>query len=130
MANSWLNLYKGSPTSGGTDGIAVSTGDNSAPLTFTLDAALNEVASDTVALRCETGFKTASDTSVTIMSDTANHWALSLDGTNWSSSITIASSISTVNSNFYVKAGATSSETPKNDYGVKIRVQTKIAATS
>lgn len=128
MANAWLNLYKGSPTSGGTDGSPVSTGDNSSPLTFTLDAALNEVASDTVALRCETGFKTVSDTSVTIMSDTANHWALSLDGTNWSTSVTITDTVVATNTTFFVRAGASSSENPSNDSSVKIRVRTKIAA--
>lgn len=128
MANAWLNLYKGSPTSGSTDGIAVSTGDNSAPLTFTLDAALNEVASDTVALRCESGFETASDTSVTIMSDTSNHWALSLDGSNWNNSIVITDTVVATNTTFFVKAGASSSENPSNDSSVKIRVRTKIAA--
>ena len=46
MANIFLNLYKGNPTAGGTDGTAISTGDNIAPLTFTLDAAQNEVQSD------------------------------------------------------------------------------------
>ena len=130
MANQWLNLYKGSPTSGGTDGTAISTGDNTAPLTFTLDASINDAQSDTVALRCESGFFTSTDTTISAASDTGEHWAFSLDGTNWSSSVTIANSISTVNSNFYVKANASSSETPKNDSGVKIRVQTKIGATS
>lgn len=130
MANQWLNLYKNNPTSGGTDGTAVSTGDNTAPVTFTLDASINDVQSDTVALRCEQGYCTATDTTVSIMSDTANHWALSLDGTNWSDTIIIGSTISTVNSNFYVRANASSSETPQNDTGVKIRVQTKISAVS
>ena len=112
MANTWLNLYKGSP----------------APLTFTLDAAGNDVQSDTVALRCESGYCTATDTTVSAASDTANHWAFSLDGTNWSDTVIIASTVSTVNSNFFVKASATSSENPSNDSSVKIRVRTKIAA--
>jgi hypothetical protein len=130
LANAWLNLYKGNPSSGGTDGTAISTGDNTAPITFTLDASINEIQSDTLAVRCEQGYCTSTDTTISVASDTGNHWSLSLDGTNWSTSITIANTISTVNSNFYVKAGATSSEYPSNDTNTKIRVQTKIAAVS
>ena len=126
--NSFLNLYKNNPTAGGTDGTVVSTGDNTAPITFTLDATLNETQSDTLAVRCEQGYQTFSDTAIFFTSDTSNHWSLSLDGSNWSSSITIASTISTVNSNFYVKANSSSSESPQNDSSVKLRVQTKISA--
>lgn len=132
MANQWLNLYKGSPTSGGTDGTAVSTGDNTAPITFTLDATQNEVQSDTLAVRCESGYCTASDCSTTIStaSDTNSHWALSLDGTNWSDTVIIDSTVDTVNTCFYVKAGASNNENPQNDTNTKIRVRTKIAAVS
>ena len=128
MANIYLNVYKGNPTASGTDGTAISTGDNTAPLTFTLDATQNEVASDTLAVRCEQGYQTYSDTAIFFTSDTSNHWALSLDGSNWSSSITIASTISTVNSTFYVRADSNSSESPQNDSTVKLRVKTKISA--
>ena len=128
MANAYLNLYMGDPTEGDTDGTAVSTGDNSTPLTFTLDASENEVASDTVALRCETGYQTVTDTTITMVSDTSNHWALSLDGVNWSSSVTITDTIVNSNVTFFVRASAVSTENPSNDTSVKINIQTKIAA--
>ena len=127
--NSFLNLYKNNPTAGGTDGTVVSNGDNSAPLTFILDATLNETQSDTIALRCESGYQTATDVTISAASDTNNHWAFSLDGNNWSDSITITDTITTTNKLFYVQANSSNSELPQNDDSVKIRVQTKISAT-
>lgn len=130
MAHQWFNIYKNNPTSGGTDGTACSTGDNTAPLTFILDASINEEKTQTLAARCESGFCTYSDTTLSVASDTGNHWSLSLDGTNWNTCVTIANSISTVNTNFYVKANASSSEDPHNDTDTKIHVSTKITAVS
>ena len=127
MANTFLNLYKGNPTAGGTDGTAISTGDNTAPLTFTLDAAQNEVQSATIAIRCESGYETYSDTTISFVSDTANHWTLSKDQMNWYNSITFTDTIPTSNVTFYVKATSSDSELPSNDDSVKIRVATKIA---
>lgn len=127
VANAYLNAYTGA-TAGGTDGSLISTGDGSAPLTFTLDASKNEVASDTVALRCEQGYQTIFDTTLTVVSDTANHWALSLDGTNWSNSIVITDTIVNTNTTFFAKASAVDTESPSNDTSVKINYQTKIAA--
>ena len=128
MANAYLNLYMDNPTAGDTDGTAVSTGDGDTPLQFILDASQNEVATKTVALRCETDYQTSTDTTVSIINDTNNRWSLSLDETEWSSSITISSTIDDTNTIFYVKASSSSSEEPSNDTSVKIRVSTKIEA--
>lgn len=126
--NAFLNIYMNAPTEGGTDGTAVSTGDMTAPLSFTLDATQNEVASDTIAVRCESGYQTSSDTVISVVSDTSNFWALSLDGANWSTSVTFTDTIVTTNHIFYVKASSSDSELPHNDTSVKLRVQTVIAA--
>lgn len=128
MANAFFNLYKGAPTAGGTDGTAISTGDNTAPLTFTLDATQNESASETLAVRCESGYETCADAVITFVGDTNNHWQISKDGENWNDSITFTDKIEQSNLIFYVKASADSSENPSNDTSVKIRVSTKIAA--
>lgn len=130
MANAHLNIYKNNPTAGNADGTAVSTGDNSSPITFTVDSSNNEVASDTLAIRCEPGFFTASTTSISIVSDTANHWALSLNGETWGTDITITSTVGESNRVFYIKADSTSSENPQNDSSAKLRVKFKIAAVS
>ena len=128
MANAYLNAYMNNPTAGGTDGTIISTGDNSAPLTFILDASENEVSSQTVALRCETGYQTITDITISIVSDTSNHWALSLNGTNWSNSVTITDTVVNSNVTFIAKASATDTEELGNDSSVKINVRTKIAA--
>lgn len=130
MANAWLNLYSGNPTAGGTDGTAVSTGDNSNPLTFILDASLNENQEKEVALRCEPGFCTATDTTITAYNDVDNRWAFSLDDNTWSDTLIIGSTIDSLNTNFFIKASASDNEVPHNDTDVKIRTRTKIAAVS
>ena len=128
MANPYLNLYRNNPTAGGTDGTALSTGDMTSPLTFILDASISESASDTLAIRCESGFQTCSDTLITDANDTSNHWTYSLDGTNWADSIVITDTIVATNFLFFVNATSSSSENPVNDTSTKIAVTTLIAA--
>lgn len=130
MANLHLNIYNNNPTYGLDDGTAVSTGDMSNPIAFTLDSSNNEVASDTLAIRCGDSFFTTSTTSIAIVSDTANHWALSWDGETWGTVITIQERISNTNKTFYVRANSTSSESPQMDRSVKLRVKTKISAVT
>lgn len=120
--NLYLNLYKNNGST------AISTGDNTAPLTFILDATNNEVGTDTLVARCEAGYQTSGTTTISITSDTGNHWALSLDGTTWNDTIVFTDTITTSDETFFVKANATSDETPHNDTSTKIHVVTKIAA--
>ena len=120
--NLYFNLYKNNGST------AISTGDNTAPLTFILDATNNEVGTDTLIARCEAGYQTSGTTTISITSDTGNHWGLSLDGTTWSDNIVFSDTITTADTSFFVKASATSDETPHNDTSTKIHVVTKIAA--
>ena len=128
MANIYLNAYMGSPTADGTDGTIISTGDMTAPLSFVLDASQNETKTATLALRAGSGYETTGDTTVAITNDTNSRWQLSLDGTAWSDTIIISSTIDDTNFLFYVKASSSSTENPGNDTSVKINVSTKIVA--
>ena len=129
MANPYINVYMNNPTAGGTDGTAVSIdGDNTAPITFTLDASQNESKTQTLAIRTGTGYTTSGDTVISDSGDTNDRWKLSLDGTNWADSITITTAITATNTIFYVKASAADTESPQTDRSVKINVQTTITA--
>lgn len=127
MANPYLNLYMGNPTAGGTDGTIVSLdGSRTSPVTFTLDAAEEESGTQVLALRCEAGYATSGNTTVSFTGTTASKWSASLDGTNYTESITIASSIGTGNTLFYVKATSSDDESPGNDASVQIKVTAKV----
>ena len=126
MANAYLNLYMGDPTEGDTDGTIVSTNDGGTPVSFTLNAAENEVKTQTLAVRCEEGYQTVGDTTISIVNDTNSRWSLSLDDEEWSSSVTITDTIYGENVTFYVRASSSSLESPSNDTSVKIRVSTQI----
>ena len=129
MANPYINVYMNNPTAGGTDGTAVSIdGDNTAPITFTLDASQNESKTQTLAIRTGTGYTTSGDTVISDSGDTNDRWKLSLDGTTWSDSITITTAITATNTIFYVKASAADTESPQTDRSVKINVQATITA--
>ena len=51
---------------------------------------------------------------------------ITLDGTNYTESITIASPIGTGNTLFYVKATSSDDESPGNDATVQIKVTAKV----
>lgn len=73
--SSYLKLYKGSPTAGGTDGTEVSQDRTlTSPVSATLDKTIAETKTVKLALRCDSGYQTTGD-SVVI----ARYW----DGTAW-----------------------------------------------
>ena len=58
----YISIYKDSPTSGGTDGTAVSEGGTfTAPITVNLDASKAESTIVKLAARCTSGYKTTTD---------------------------------------------------------------------
>lgn len=128
MANPYINIYKNNPTVGGTDGTAVSDdGSFTAPVSVTLDASQNQQEIVKLAVRCEDGYCTDGNTTIEVINDTANHWSLcgTQNGT-FSSSITISSTISSVNVIFYAKAVSSSSESPGIYNTPKFQTTTKI----
>lgn len=128
----YIHLYKDNPTASGTNGTLVSEGNGLSPVSVTLNATSNEESSPiTLALRCEAGYETSGNTTITPTGTTASKWALSLDGTTWEnygSTLTISSVISSVNKLFYAKANSDSSETPVNDSSVNFQIQATIGA--
>ncbi|MSV24230.1 hypothetical protein FYJ78_03315 [Selenomonas sp. WCA-380-WT-3B 3/] len=130
MANAYINVYKSNPTAGGVDGTQVSTDDaESSPISVTLDASKAESAVITCALRCEDGYKTIGDTTLSLVGTDTSKWSLSAtaDGT-FASTLTISDVIENKNKLFYVKAISSSTETPVNDTSTNIKVVTKIQA--
>lgn len=130
MANQWINVYKGNPTAGDTDGTVVSSdGLFTAPVSFTLDASVSETKVAKLAIRTETGYQTDSATTISDLNDTNDRWKFSLSSdTGWADSITITDTITTSNIIFYAKAGSVPTEAPQNDRAVKLRIKTMIAA--
>ena len=77
----YINVYNNNPTTGGTDGNAVSqNGAQTNPVSVTLDASISQ--SDTVklALRCDSGYQTVGNTTIAASGTTASsrHWATCL----------------------------------------------------
>lgn len=128
MANPYLNLYNNNPTAGGTDGTAVSTGDYSNSISFSLDASVSETKVQTLAIRTESGYMAASGTTISETSDTSDFWKLSLDNVNWSDTIVFSDTITATNTLFYIKATSATSEDPSRDRGTKFRVVADIEA--
>lgn len=125
-----INLYKGNPTAGGTDGTAVSMAGNfSSPISFTLDASQNESAVEKLAVRCNAGYKTTGVTTISDNNDTADRLKLSLtENGTWADTLTINSSIGAANVIFYAKATSSSSELPQLDRGASLKVTAVIEA--
>lgn len=70
MANPYINVYMNNPTARSTDGTAVSTGDNTTPISFVLDASQNESKVQKCAIRTESGYITTGETTI---SDNHSH---------------------------------------------------------
>ncbi len=132
MANSFINIYSGNPTEGGTDGTVISTdGAQTAPLVVNLDASQNEVKKVKLGIRCESGYITSGDTVIRDNNDTNDRWKFSLSENGaYADSITISAAISTVNTIFWAQASSSSLESPTRDTTVSLQVSTVIQASS
>jgi len=130
MANPYINVYMNNPTAGGTDGTAVSTGgDFTAPISFSLDASQNESQTLQLGIRTQTGYTTTGTTVIQDSGDTNDRLKLcwTSDGT-FADSISTASAITDVNTIFYARASSDSTETPKTDRSISLKVSCVIAS--
>ena len=136
MANKYINIYAGNPTSGGTDGTQVSTdGANTSPITVTLDASKSESAKVKCAIRCEAGYKVVGDVTIAPAGTSAVKWSVAYDSTataatapadsKFGASATIPG-VEATNVIFWVKATSSTDEDPSNDTTVKIQATGKI----
>lgn len=133
----YINLYTNNPTAGGTDGTVVSLdGTQTSPISVTLDKTKAESKAIKCAIRCDTGYKTSGDVTISLSGTTASKWKLAKDssfadaaaaltGATWADSIAI-SGVTTANTVFWVKASSTTDENPSKDTSVSIKASCTI----
>lgn len=131
-----INIYKNNPTAGQTDGTLVSTGGaQTSPIeTGELDAAINEQTDPIkLAIRCETGYQTTGETTITPVTATAERWQLAPDnggqpGTwlDWGDSLVIPGVIGDTNTIFWARVRAVDTENPINDRSTSLRIETVV----
>ena len=125
-----LHLYMNNPTAGSTDGTEISSGDESLPLSLTLDANQSEAKAVKVAVRCDTGYLIEGDTEIYFEGTNASKWQVAPDSGYtdaaaaltyglWNSSLTL-SNVGATNTVFWVKATSTNGEAPQNDRTVDL----------
>jgi hypothetical protein len=134
----YIHMYT-SPTAGGTDGVQVSEGTGAAPVTTAfLNASANEVGTPIkLALRCDAGYQTNGNTTITPTGTFAAKWNLAPDNAGSAGAfgadgavLTITSTIGATNVIFWARAKATNDENPINDSSVDLVVSAMIQATS
>lgn len=132
----YIHVYQGNPTAGGTNGTQVSEGTGTAPVSVSLNASNNEESAPIkLALRCDAGYQTNGNITITPVGTTASKWALAPDNAGsagtfgaYGASLTVSSVVGAANVIFWAKAKATSDETPQNDVSVDFQVQATIEA--
>lgn len=131
MANTYMNLYKGNPTAGGTDGTLVSLdGVGTSPVSFTLDASQAESATQPVAVRCESGYEVDGNVTVSASGTNAARWSFSATENGTYASTLTLSNVGATNTVFYVKADSLTSESPGADQSVKIDVSATVVPSA
>jgi hypothetical protein len=132
----YIHMYKTNPTGGGVDGDLVSEGTGLVPVTYTLNATIDEEGVEQkLALRCEAGYKTTGNVTITPTGTTAAKWALAPNNGGvpgvwgaYGAVLTIADEVPATNYLFFVKAKATNDEAPVNDATVDLVVTATIVA--
>ena len=141
---SLIKIYKGSVTSGGTDGTLVSSGTGSEPIqsgAIKVPAEGYEEGSwIKLAVRCDSDYTTVEDNSrharLTIEdSGGVDKWQLAPDdegsaGTpsDWGALLDITTAVGDTNHIFWARARVAHTETPTNDTSVDIKVEAVVGA--
>lgn len=123
----YIFLYKGNPTKDIQDGSPVSQGDWTLPVEFPSLNIINAEISPPVklAIRCQSKTHTVGVTTITPYGPSADKYRLSTDGLAWEpwgSGLTLASTITDVNTVFYAQARAIVTEGPQKDNSTSLRV--------
>ena len=135
-----LRLYMNAPTAGGVDGTEISSGDDTLPLSITLDASKAESKAVKVAVRCDSGYLVDGDTNIYFEGTNAAKWQVAADNNYtdadialnmafWSSTLTIAN-VAATNKVFWVKATSATNEDPQNDRTVKLVAEGLVVAAA
>ena len=144
-----IKFYNGTVTAGGKDGNEISEGTNANPLSFTLNAAVNETKCSKVAIRCKDGYETYGTTKIAAYHNTGSgyeptggdvdKWSFAADAgytsaddalskATWKDSISFTDKIGDTNTVFWVKAASNSAEVPSNDTSTVLYCTTVIKA--
>lgn len=128
MANAYINIYKGNPTSGATDGTAVSTdGTYTAPVNATLNVSAGASEKVKLAIRCESGYTTTGNTVITVTGTNSGMWQFcTTENGTYTDSLTITSAIGAGNVIFYAKISSSSGESLSIDHSVDINIQATV----
>lgn len=154
MAN-LLHVYMNNPTSGGTDGTAVSEEHAmTAPITSTLTvtAAAGAEVAIKCALRCDSGYQTTGDIALSLSSydSTTKTYttgyaggkvklaadnsyadsAAALAGATWADTLTISDVVGSANKIFWVKLVAAAGDTPIKDGSIAVHHEETIEAVA
>jgi hypothetical protein len=133
-----IHIYYGTPTSGGTDGTQASEGTESSPIIIgPLDIATGEESAATkLAIRTDSGYVAAASATITPTGTTAADWALAPDNSGvagtfgaYGAALTLSAQVTAVNTLFWVKAKALTSENPTADISVDLVIAANITAT-
>ena len=139
MATRHLKLYMNDPTAGGVDGTEISSGDETLPLSLTLNSSTAESKAAKVAVRCDSGYAVDGDTSIYFEGTNSAKWQVAEDNSYtdaetaltyaiWSSTLTLAT-VAATNVIFWVKASSTAGEEPQNDRSVDLVAEGLVIAT-
>ena len=133
----YINIYMNNPTAAGTDGTVVSqSGAQTSPISVVLDKTKAESKAIKCAIRCDAGYKTSGDVTISLSGTTASKWQLAKDssyadaaaaltGATWADSIAV-SGVGTTNTVFWAKASASTDENPSKDTSVSIKASCTI----
>lgn len=125
MANTYINVYNGNVTPGGTDGEPVSYDASfSNPIETTLDAAQNESKVVPLAIRTGVGYK-AINVVISDSNDSNDRIQLGKTSSIFSNSISF-DEINSTNTIFYVRFTSVDTEKPQVDTSVQLKVSCKV----
>ena len=126
-------------TNSGGDGTEISSGDDTLPLSVTLDANKAETKAVKCAVRCDTGFSVEGDTTIYFEGTNAAKWQVGTDEgysdattaltmAQWGTTL-ILGGVAATNSVFWVKVSSTVGEDPQNDRTVDLIAEGLVVAT-
>lgn len=125
MANTYINIYNGDVTPGGTDGTPVSYDASfSNPIETTLDASQNEVKVLPLAIRTGVGYK-AINVVISDLNDSNDRIQLGKTSSIFSNSISF-DEINSTNTIFYIRFVSVDTEKPQTDVSIQLKVSCKI----